>query len=80
VHSFLESMPIMGASALGCLRWRQARELLGGARSRDAWRLRWKKEPLPTGYLAAIGACVVVAVALPYGEELHRCITKANQR
>jgi hypothetical protein len=39
-----------------------------------------KKEPLPTGYLAAIGACVVVAVALPYGEELHRCITKANQR
>jgi len=24
VHSFLESMPIMGASALGCLRWRQA--------------------------------------------------------
>jgi hypothetical protein len=45
VHSFLESMPIMAASALGCLRWRQVRDLLDGARSRDAWRLRWKQKP-----------------------------------
>jgi hypothetical protein len=80
VHSFLESMPIMAASALGCLRWRRVRELLGGARSRDAWRLRWKEEPLPAGYLGAIGAGVVFAVALPYGEELLRCIIKSNQR
>jgi hypothetical protein len=79
VHSFLESMPIMAASALGCLRWRQVRELLGGAHSRDAWRLRWKKEPLPTGYLAAIGAGVVAAVALPYGEELRRCISTSRR-
>jgi hypothetical protein len=76
VHSFLESMPIMAASALGCLRWRQVRELLNRARSRDAWQLRWKKEPLPTGYLGAIGVAVVAAIAVPYGEELLRCIPR----
>jgi hypothetical protein len=65
VHSFLESMPIMAASTLGCLHWRQVRELLGGIRNRDAWRLRWKQERLPTGYLAAIGAPVVGATVVP---------------
>lgn len=74
MHSFLESMPIMAASALGCLHWRQTRELIGGARSRDAWRLRWKKRPLPTGSLAVVGAGVIAAIAVPYGEELARCV------
>jgi hypothetical protein len=74
VHSFLESLPIMAASALGCMHWRQVRELIGGARSRDAWRLRWKQQPLPGGYLAAVGGGVVVAIAVPYGEELLRCV------
>jgi hypothetical protein len=75
VHSFLESMPIMAASTLGCLHWRQVRELLGGIRNRDAWRLRCKQERLPTGYLAAIGAPVVGAIVVPYGEELLRRVT-----
>lgn len=79
VHSFLESMPIMAASALGCLRWPQVRELLQGTRNRDAWRLRWKKEPLPTGYLAAVGVGVVGAIALPYGEELLRCMRNGRK-
>lgn len=79
VHSFLESMPIMAASALGCLRWRQVRDLLEGARSRDAWRLRWKQNRLPGGYLAAVGAGVVAAIAVPYGEELYRCVTKTDR-
>lgn len=78
IHSFLESLPIMATSALGCLRWRQVRELLGGARSGDAWRLQWKKQPLPTGYLAAVGVGVVGAIALPYGEELYRCVGKGD--
>jgi hypothetical protein len=80
VHSFLESMPIMAASALGCLRWRQIRELLNGAHSRDAWRLRWKKQPLPVGYLGAIGVAVVAAIAVPYGEEPARSITESHQQ
>ena len=79
MHSFLESLPIMAASALGCLHWRQVRELIGGVRSRDAWRLRWKREHLPASYLATVGAGVVAAIVVPYGEELARCITKPDR-
>lgn len=79
VHSFLESLPIMAASTLCCLRWRQFRELLRGVRTRDAWRLRWKQERLPTGYLAAIGVGVVGAIVIPYGEELLRCVTTTER-
>lgn len=74
IHSFLESLPIMSASALGCLHWQQVRELLQGSRDRDAWRLTWKQNPLPTAYLAGIGAAITGAIALPYGEELLRCL------
>ncbi|AZP79898.1 diguanylate cyclase/phosphodiesterase [Mycobacterium avium subsp. paratuberculosis] len=79
VHSFLESLPIMAASALGCLHWREVRELVRGARSRDAWRLRWKQNPLPGGYLAAVAAAVAAAIVVPYGEELYRCVTKTDR-
>lgn len=79
VHSFLESLPIMAGSALGCLHWREVRQLTRGARSRDAWRLRWKANPLPGGYLAAVGAAVGAAIVVPYGEELYRCLVKADR-
>ncbi len=62
VHSFLESLPIMAASALGCLH-----------------RLRWKQNPLPGGYLAAVAAAVAAAIVVPYGEELYRCVTKTDR-
>ncbi|BBY11818.1 hypothetical protein MMARJ_25580 [Mycobacterium marseillense] len=45
-------------------------------RSRDAWRLRWKRNRLPGGCLAAAGAGVI---AVPYGAELYRCIAKADR-
>ncbi|WP_245843237.1 hypothetical protein [Mycolicibacterium vulneris] len=56
VHSFLESLPIMAGSALGCLHWREV--LPAAARSCDAWRLRWKENRLPGGSLAAVGAAM----------------------
>lgn len=80
IHSFLESLPIMSASALGCLHWREVRELLQGSRNRDAWRLRRKRNPLPTSYLAGVGAAITGAIALPYGEELLRCLVADQQR
>jgi hypothetical protein len=64
----------MAASALGCLHWDQVRTLVAGARSERAWRLRAKKNPLPRGYLAGVGSAIVAAIAIPYGEELFRCV------
>lgn len=79
MHSFLESLPIMAASALGCLHWREVRELARGARSRDAWRLRWKQNPLPGGYLAAVAAAVAAAIVVPLRRGLYRCVTKTDR-
>jgi hypothetical protein len=79
IHSFLESLPIMAGSALGCLHWRQVRELLRGPHNRDAWRLQLKRNQIPTSYLAGIGVAITATIILPYGEELLRCLT-ADQK
>jgi hypothetical protein len=80
IHSFLESMPIMAASALGCLHWRDVRQLLKGVRSRGAWRLRPKRKRVPARYLAGIGAAIVATIAVPYGEELTRCLRASGSK
>ena len=80
VHSFLESLPFMATAALTCLHWDQLKMLMRGARGRRAWRLRWKRPPLPGGYVASVAGAIVLLVALPYGEELYRCLRTARQR
>lgn len=74
VHSFLESMPFMTASALLCLHWEQVQALLNDAGHRRSWRLRPKTHRLPARYLASVGAAITTAIVLPYGEELLRCL------
>ncbi|HEX3792103.1 MAG TPA: diguanylate cyclase/phosphodiesterase [Pseudonocardiaceae bacterium] len=74
LHSFLESLPFMATAALTCLHWEQVRDLLAGARRRDAWRLRLKEQRLPGGYLASVAGAVAGLIMLPYGEELIRCV------
>ncbi|HEX3647875.1 MAG TPA: diguanylate cyclase/phosphodiesterase [Pseudonocardiaceae bacterium] len=80
VHSFLESLPFMATAALTCLHWDQLRMLARGAHGRRAWRLRWKQPPLPAGYLGSVGGAIALLVALPYGEELYRCVRAARAR
>ncbi|MFI9383413.1 diguanylate cyclase/phosphodiesterase [Kutzneria sp. NPDC052558] len=77
IHSFLESLPFMGTSAIACLHWRQVRQFL---RAEGAWRLQWKKNPLPSGYLVGVAAAIGALIALPYGEELIRCVRAARRR
>ncbi len=81
VHSFLESLPFSALTSLACLHPGQVRSLLRGGRGdRDAWRLIPRKRPLPRTYLAGIGAAVLTCVALPYAEELLRCMRAERQR
>lgn len=70
IHSFLESLPVMAASALLCLHWDQ---VTGAAGNGTRWRLRLRRRRLPGGYLSAVAAAVLAFVAAPYGEELWRC-------
>ncbi|MFF4399010.1 diguanylate cyclase [Streptomyces sp. NPDC001480] len=81
IHSFLESLPFAGLSALMCLHADQLRSLLRGGRGDpDAWRLVRRRRPLSPGYLAAVGAAIGACVLLPYGEELLRCRRAARAR
>ncbi len=80
IHSFLESLPFGGLSALMCLHADQVRSLLHGGRGDPgAWRLMLRRRPLSRGYLAGIGVAVGACVLLPYGEELWRCV-RARRR
>jgi hypothetical protein len=73
IHSFLESLPFMGASALLCLHWDQAQQAARQPRDAGNWRLRLRQRRLPGRYLAGIAAGITGLIAVPYAEELWRC-------
>ncbi|MFI9722021.1 diguanylate cyclase [Streptomyces sp. NPDC052396] len=80
VHSFLESLPFAALAALMCLHHDQARALLHGGRGTPgAWRLVPRRPPLPRRYRAGVALAVGAFVALPYAEELIRCL-RARRR
>jgi hypothetical protein len=79
IYSFVVSLPLMSGAAVACLHWDHVQTLLGGTRQPGAWRLRLKRHRPPGGYLAAIGAEIVGLIAVPYGEELLRCM-RASRR
>jgi hypothetical protein len=77
IHSFLVSLPLMSGAAEQGLYRDQVQALLHP----PAGSLAAALEAAPTagGYLAAIGPEIVGLIALPYGEELLRCI-RASRR
>lgn len=81
VHSFLEVIPLSAAAFTACLHWDKVRAgLRGGGKDPDDWKLVPKDEPLPAAYLASVAAAVVAFVAVPYGEEMLRCVRARRGR
>jgi hypothetical protein len=74
IHSFLEVLPLTAAAFATCLHWDQVRAAMQGGGQADDWKLVPKARPLSAGYLVAIGAGVGLCVALPYAEEMIRCL------
>ncbi|MBO7936086.1 diguanylate cyclase [Streptomyces sp. S9] len=74
IHSFLEVLPLTALAFTACLHADQVRATLRGGPGPDDWRLLPKERPLPGPYLAALAAVVTAGVALPYAEELRRCV------
>ncbi|MGQ4381058.1 diguanylate cyclase [Streptomyces sp. SAS_267] len=74
IHSFLEVLPLTAAAFTTCLHWDQVREVMRGASRAEDWKLLPKQRPLPARYLAGIAAGVGLCVALPYAEEMIRCV------
>jgi hypothetical protein len=73
VHGFLERVPLMATVMLTVLHWDQARSVFGIQGDPD-WRIRPKRRRLSARYRAGVLGAVAALVALPYGEELVRCL------
>ncbi|MET7762909.1 diguanylate cyclase [Streptomyces sp. NPDC005393] len=80
IHSFLEVLPLSALAFTSCLHWDQVRAALRGGDTAEDWKLLPKENPLPARYLAAIGAAIGAFVALPYAEEMTRCVKAARAR
>ncbi|MGA5454327.1 diguanylate cyclase [Streptomyces umbrinus] len=74
IHSFLEVLPLTAMAFTACLHSDEVRATLRGGRGADDWRLLPKRRPLSAGYLAALAAVIGAGVALPYAEEMLRCL------
>ncbi|MBO1330499.1 diguanylate cyclase [Streptomyces sp. VRA16 Mangrove soil] len=74
IHSFLEVLPLTALAFTGCLHSEDVRAALRGGRGADDWRLLPKERPLPARYLAALAVVIGAGVALPYAEEMRRCL------
>lgn len=73
VHGFLERVPLMATVLLTVLHWDQARAVFGLGGQPD-WRIRQKRRRLSARYRAGVLAAVTTLVAIPYAEELTRCL------
>jgi hypothetical protein len=74
IHSFLEVLPLTALAFTACLHPDQVRATLRGGPQPHDWRLLPKERPLRGAYLAGLGAVIVLGIAVPYAEELRRCL------
>ncbi|KNB54292.1 hypothetical protein AC230_05805 [Streptomyces caatingaensis] len=74
VHSLLEVVPLMATASLFALHWDQALSLVGRGPAKPSFRLRPKHRPLSRRARFGVIAAVVLCGALPYAEEMLRCL------
>ena len=74
IHSFLETSPLMAVLFLIALNWDQALALVGAGPTMADFRLRPKRRPLSWRYRVGLLAALGLFGALPYTEELWRCL------
>jgi hypothetical protein len=74
VHSFLELVPLMALICLAALHWSQFTALFGFGHEAADLTLKPKGPPLPSIYVVAVLIGVTFFEALPFAEELVRCL------
>lgn len=72
VHSFLEMLPLMALSFVGCLHWPQALAIVGLGPEQADWAIRLKHDPLPAAYLTGMLVLIALLEILPFIEEFRR--------
>lgn len=76
VHSFLEVLPIMAVSFVTVLYWNQFLALFSLGPDVPRLVVEPKLNPLPSSYLISLFSAIAVFIAIPYSEELWRCISR----
>jgi hypothetical protein len=79
VHGLLEQVPAMGTAFLFALHWDEARALLRRGRGRPRLAPERKRRPVSPRYRIGFLGAVTGLVAVPYSEELWRCL-RASRR
>lgn len=74
VHGMLEMLPFTALSLVLCAHADQALALVGRGRARPDFSLRLKRVPLDRRAIATTVVAFGAFVALPYAEELRRCV------
>lgn len=70
VHGVLEMTPAIAVAVIAILHWQHFLALFGVGEASFA--LEFKREPLPTWYLAVVMLAVAICGVVPYAEELLR--------
>ena len=78
-HSFLEVLPFAAVGMAACLHWGQATSLFRAGDEQPEFRPRLKEKRLPLGYLLGVAGVMIAGIALPYGNELWRCLKARKQ-
>jgi hypothetical protein len=79
IHSLLEMLPFCAVSFVICLHWEQFLAALGAGNERPNYSVEWKRDPLSMRYVAVIGIAICAFIAVPYGEELIRCLREGSR-
>jgi hypothetical protein len=74
-HSFLEILPFALVGLLAANDWPRLRSTW---RQPSSWRLRRRDARLPAPYLLGVAATLIATGAIPYAEELVRCLHRAR--
>jgi hypothetical protein len=80
IHSLLEVMPMAATSLMIALHRDQALALVGRGADAPDWRLRPKSRPLSRAQKAAAIGSILLFGAVPYTEELARCLRARRDR
>ena len=80
LHALLELLPFTALSLLALAHRDQARALAGRGHAVARYAFRRKRRPLSTRVLALVMGTFVSVVALPYAEELLRCMRYERER
>lgn len=80
VHSLQLTLPWIALVTLMVIHRDQSLALIGRGAAQADWQWRWKEPPLPAWQLGAVAMAAVVLVAVPFAQEVVRCVRYSREQ